>query len=916
MFSSSLFGSTRRKRFVSQRSKAKRRTLLERLEGRQMLAADGFMESLPTADEVSSDAVVNDEGRPICLAFLSSEGSAEGELAAPPVAPAPGDVDLAVAITNQPAGPLLRGAAFNSTITFTNSGVGDADTADLIVNFDSKLSGVTWEREIVRSQADVVSVDDFDGTNGFSMQGAAIADLTGFSVSGGGDVNNDGIDDIIIGAIEGRVGADAGGEVYVVFGTDTGFPADIDLAALNGTDGFRISGVDPGGELGVSVDIVDDINDDDIDDIIIGAAKADGPAGTDSGQVVVVFGSASPFAQVIQVDALGSSGFIINGLNAEDQLGTSVASAGDINGDNIGDIIISAPQKLNIDPSDSEEYASGAAYVILGSSSLSPLATFDLSALNGTNGFAIEASDFVDRILGASVSGAGDVNNDGTDDVILGAPGDLGSLGEVFVVFGSDTGFASGSVDISSLGGTTGFAIGGIRADHQLGIQVSRLGDVNGDDIDDLIVADTPSETTPIVAARSYVVYGATNLGSTGSVDLGTLNASTGLLIDAPDADHPGLMYVSDVGDVNGDSVNDILVGLAATVVDPGEVTEVQYEGGAYLVYGSDSFASSIGLGTVDGTNGFLIEGSNVDDLAGEAVGAAGDVNGDGLADIIVGAFFADLLAGESYVYFGRGSTFDNGAGSIDDDILVGPGDEVIYRVSATIANDATDSTVVNASAAHVDDTTPGNNTATATTLIQAPAPLVVGVTINDGGPSRSMITSLTVEFDSIIDPAGLPTAFVITNVDTSTQVTDLVVSAPDNSGGTSVVTLTFDDDDSNDPTIVRRVGVGVLDDSLADGNYRLDILASGIQSGGVSMVDDFEFGGQTFGESPNDDFYRLLGEVNQDGVRNNTDLATVVPTLFNPAGYRADLDTNGDGVSNNTDLAALVPTLFGPSRL
>ena len=117
-----------------------------------------------------------------------------------------------------------------------------------------------------------IDLDTLDGSNGFVINGVDEADFSGESVSGAGDVNGDGIDDLIVGA----TGADPGGvqsagESYVVFGRDTGFSASFELSTLNGTNGFVINGIDVIDQSGGSVSGAGDVNGDGIDDLIIGA---------------------------------------------------------------------------------------------------------------------------------------------------------------------------------------------------------------------------------------------------------------------------------------------------------------------------------------------------------------------------------------------------------------------------------------------------------------------------------------------------------------------------------------------------------------------------------------------------------------------------------------------------------------------
>ena len=119
-----------------------------------------------------------------------------------------------------------------------------------------------------------IALAALDGTNGFRLDGIDAYDDSGFSVAGAGDVNGDGIDDLIIGAPAPAATAVAG-ESYVVFGSAAGFAASLDLAALDGTNGFRLDGIDDYDHSGCSVAGAGDVNGDGIDDLIIGAPDAD-----------------------------------------------------------------------------------------------------------------------------------------------------------------------------------------------------------------------------------------------------------------------------------------------------------------------------------------------------------------------------------------------------------------------------------------------------------------------------------------------------------------------------------------------------------------------------------------------------------------------------------------------------------------
>ncbi|MEK6608440.1 MAG: FG-GAP-like repeat-containing protein [Myxococcota bacterium] len=451
----------------------------------------------------------------------------------------------------------------------------------------------------------------YGGASGLAVVPSWMADPTdqifaafGRAVAGAGDINGDGYGDLLVAApMWNSASYSDEGRVYVYFGSATGLGSA--PVTLDPTDQV-------GSQFGSSVAGAGDVDGDGYADLVIGAPMWNGPGFFDEGRAFVYFGASGGLAAGPPWTADPTEQFTA-------KFGASVASAGDVNGDGYADVIMGANLW------NSASYADeGRAYVYLGGATGLPAASSWLA----------EPADEVNAQFGLSVASAGDTNGDGYADVVIGAPlwGDdvvgTSDEGRAYVYLGASTGLGSAPVTLDPTD----------QPGAQFGYSVAGAGDSNGDGYADVIVGANLWDSVPSTdEGRAFLYLGA-------AAGLATTAAWT---VDPADQANAQFGYsVAGAGDVDGDGFGDALVG--AYLWD-GAVAD---EGRTYLFRGTATGLTSGSTWTADPTDA---TGS----FFGVSVAGAGDVNGDGFGDVIVGAYAASgdvVNEGRAYLFPGSAS--------------------------------------------------------------------------------------------------------------------------------------------------------------------------------------------------------------------------------------------------------------------
>ena len=426
----------------------------------------------------------------------------------------------------------------------------------------------------------------------WKMQNNASASQFGWAVNSAGDVNNDGFDDVIVGAPHFRTNLSVptnDGQVQIFHGSATG----LSLTAARTFVGAV------GARKGISVASAGDVNNDGFDDVIIGSDFVG--SGVNGPRFEVYHGSPTGIGPT---PARTVTGPLLS------ELGYSVNCAGDVNNDGFDDVIVGQH-----DYNSGGQTGEGRASVYLGSA----------TGIAAAPVWAVE-SNLPNTLFGVSVDGAGDVNGDGFDDVIVGhyrfGAGGQQREGRALVYLGSASGPAL----------TPAWTVESNQAFAEYGVTVAGAGDVNNDGFDDVTVGAWQWDGAFADSGHAWVYLGSpAGLSGTATWQFDGENVIAGLG-----------WTVAGVGDMNNDGFDDVAAGSSSYGTSS---APPQFQGRAYVFYGRAS--------GVEPTPSRIYQSDQADAYAGRGLGAAGDVDNDGFGDLAMGAYFYNGGQGRAYVHRG-----------------------------------------------------------------------------------------------------------------------------------------------------------------------------------------------------------------------------------------------------------------------
>ncbi|MFA6028193.1 MAG: integrin alpha [Patescibacteria group bacterium] len=436
--------------------------------------------------------------------------------------------------------------------------------------------------------------------------GEADDDNAGDGVSNVGDVDNDGYDDFIISAGNESTSGPYNGAVYLFYGSSS-LLSSSDLSGANA----KFTGETAGSQGSIAVSAGGDVNNDGYNDFLIGSNGENDYTGA----AYLIYGKSERYSGTTNLGAIDTNGAKFTSENDHDLVGYSVSSIGDINNDSYGDFIIGAT---------SVDSGNGAAYLVYGKSEKYSGSTI-LESI-GADGAKFSGNDE----SGRPASAAGDVNNDGYDDFLVGVPRDNSLTGAAYLIYGKAAKY-SGTTALSALG-DDGAKFTGEAVDDYAAYSLATAGDVDADGYADFIIGAFGNN---VETGAAYLIYGKAAKYS-GTTALASLGVDGAKFTGEAENDRAGVS-VSSAGDVNNDGFLDILIGASK---------KDTYTGKTYLIYGQVTKFTNASLSTANQ----MFTGEATTNQSGTVLSSAGDVNGDNFDDVIIGAPGVNSAEGKAYL--------------------------------------------------------------------------------------------------------------------------------------------------------------------------------------------------------------------------------------------------------------------------
>ncbi len=373
---------------------------------------------------------------------------------------------------------------------------------------------------------------------------------------------------------------------------------------------------------GVAVAIIGDVNNDSYDDILIGASGYN----SNTGKAYLILGR----QDVTQWN--GSNPLDLNYANGsatgeatQNNFGISVAGVGDINNDGLTDFAIGATGISGY---------MGKTYLYFGRNSLSTLGNPNASLIG----------EHIGDYSGYSIAGAGDVNGDGFDDILIGAPLKEDPVGKIYLVLGRETSKWTLAMPLSEANAS----FLGEDAGDSAGSSLAGIGDINNDGNDDFLIGEWGADAGGADAGMVYLMLGRTNVTQWNNSDPLSLSYANATFIGETANAEAGYS-VTGVGDVNKDGFPDILIGAKGYNAGTGK---------AYLIFGRENvelWNKPFNLSDANAT----FNGESGSDWFGSSVAGAGDVNNDSYPDFLIGAeIYGAAATGKTYFFLGHPSEY------------------------------------------------------------------------------------------------------------------------------------------------------------------------------------------------------------------------------------------------------------------